>query len=239
MVEMRRPGWESALAQQLASADAAGAAVSTALALPCSDSLKRLAVRKSAQFLSLIYTLVIRDEIDDATLAHLLNAPDLSVRLETASALVSLDSDRRLAELSPSMRTRWREIMLDSPSDHMWLPLILQRDHELCADWLRAWFERLQSPGCYEFLDRALASAIAGCPVDVRITLIQDIPAGVLPDMLWDPVEWLVSDDTAAAKALFERPDIKGCPPLRTSQGAERGMDGSGALGNGSWVATK
>ena len=53
-VEMRRPGWESALARQLDSNQNMGAAISTALRLPCSEGLKRLAVRKSAQWLSLI-----------------------------------------------------------------------------------------------------------------------------------------------------------------------------------------
>ncbi len=208
-VEMRRPGWESALARQLDSNQNMGAAISTALRLPCSEGLKRLAVRKSAQWLSLINTVVIRDEIDDATLALLLNAPDLSVRLETALALGSAGSGRRLAELSPPMLTRWREIMLDSPSDPMWLPLILQRDHELCADWLRAWFERARRPMWYEALPPWVADAIAKLPADLRVALIGDIPSSVSAHMLREPIKWLVSDDLDVAVALFDRSDIE------------------------------
>ena len=239
-VEMRRPGWESALARQLDSNQNMGVAISTALRLPCSEGLKRLAVRKSAQWLSLINTVVIRDEIDDGTLALLFDAPDLSVRLETALALGSAGSGRRLGELSPPVLTRWREIMLDSPSDHMWLPLILRRDHELCADWLRAWFERLQQPGCYEFLDPAVASAIAALPVDVRIALIRDIPAGVVRDMLWDPVKWLLSDDLDVAVALFDRADIEDVHCAALTQGpSEAWMDRALLATDRGWQANE
>ena len=206
-VEMRRPGWESALARQLDSNQNMGAAISTALRLPCSEGLKRLAVRKSAQWLSLINTVVIRDEIDDAITRPLVECAGLVCAPRNCISA-------RQRGLRPPTRPNCRlqcsrgggRSWLDSPSDPMWLPLILQRDHELCADWLRAWFERLRQPGCYEFLDRALAGAIASLPVDVRKALIQDIPAGhEPPDMLWEPVRWLVSDDLDVAVALFDR----------------------------------
>ena len=99
MVEVRRPGWESTLARQLDSNQNVEIAISTALRLPCSENLKRLAIRKSAQWLSLIDDLVFRDEVDDATLALLLDAPDLPVRLEAALALGTVGSGCQLADL--------------------------------------------------------------------------------------------------------------------------------------------
>ena len=208
-VDVRRPGWESALARQLDSNQNVGTAISTALRLPCGHGLKRLAVRKSAQWLSVIDALVFRDEIDDGTLALLFDAPDLPVRLQAAIALGTVRSGGRLADLPASTLARWREIIIESPADHMSLPPILEHDHQLCADWLRAWFERIRRLKGYQFLHHAVADAIAALPVDVRVALIGDIPPGVLPDMLWEPIKWLVSDDLQVAIALFDRSDIE------------------------------
>ena len=207
-VDVRRPGWEAALARQLASGDRAGPAISVALTHPCDDDLKRLAIRNSAQWLSLIDILVSRDEIDDATLALLLDAPDLPVRLQAAIALGTVRSGGRLADLPSPTLARWREIIIESPADHMLLPLILERDHQLCADWLRAWFERARRPMWYESLPSRVADAIAKLPADLRVALIGDIPSGVSAHMLREPIKWLVSDDLQVAIALFDRSDI-------------------------------
>ncbi len=209
MVEVRRPGWESALARQLDSNQNVEIAISTALRLPCSENLKRLAIRKSAQWLSLIDDLVFRDEVDDATLALLLDAPDLPVRLEAALALGTVGSGCQLADLPSPTLARWQEIIVESPADHRLLPLVLERDHQLCADWLRAWFERVRRPMWYESLPPRVADAIAKLPADLRVALIGDIPSGVSAHMLSDPVKWLVSDDLQVAIALFDRSEIE------------------------------
>ena len=208
-VELQRPGWETQLEHQLAETDTSGTAVQIALTRPCGNRLKRLAIEKAVTCLHVVKWLFIRDEIDHATLALLFDAPDLSVRRKAAVTLGTRQSGNRLAGLPAHLIAQWRQIIIESPADDWESLEILKRDHELCADWLRDRFGRLRKPDRYEFVEPGVADTIAAMPSEIRIALIGDIPADVIPALLRDQVQWLVSDDPDAAAALFDRPDIK------------------------------
>ena len=175
---------------------------------PCDNRLKQLAIEQTGPWLSLIDNLVIMDQIEHATLALLFDAPDASVRQQAATTIGSVDSGRRLKSLPPSMLSRWREIIVNSSAnDAYWLCRILERDDQLCADWLRAWFKR-HAQGEYDFLPREVGAVIANLPADVRGTLIGGVPDGAPPTLLQDAVRSLVSDDLDVMMALFDRPEL-------------------------------
>ena len=207
-VELQRSGWEAGLERLLAEADTSGAAIRVALTHPCDDRLKQLAIEQAAPWCRLIDDLVLRGQIDHATLALLFEAPDPSVRGQAAITLGTTQSGRRLESLPSSVLVRWREIIVGSPAnDAYYFPQLLKRDDQLCADWLRAWFGR-HAQGDYAFLLPEVQAVIANLPVDVRIALIGDVPADAVPELLGDAVRSLVSDDLDVAVALFDRPDL-------------------------------
>ena len=207
--ELRRPGWEALIERHLGQADTSGAAVRVALKHPCEDHLKRRAVEHAAAWPTTIQDLIFRDEIDQATLALLFEAPDVSVQRHVAVTLGAWTAGERLAALPPSMQARWREIIVASPGDDMMFPSMLKRDPDLCADWLRAWFRRVSEPGHYEHLRPDLAEAITGMPAELRRSLLDDVPANGRRFPLDDAVRHLVSDDLDLVRALFEKPDIE------------------------------
>ena len=108
------------------------------LARPCDDHLKRLAIQGAAEELSLVRGLVVREQVDQATLAFLFDAPDALIRREAAVAVGTLRSGERLNALLASIRRRWRDIVFASPAADGHFSKILEGDPALCADWLRA-----------------------------------------------------------------------------------------------------
>ena len=206
-VELQRPGWEASLGRLLSSDGASWVAIRVALTQDCDTRLKRLAVEQAAPWLPLIEDLVLTEQIDHATLGLLFDAPDASVRQQAATTIGCVDSGHRLENLSPSMHSRWRQIIVDSSAGDYWFSEILKHDDELCADWLRAWFRRLVS-GNYELLVGEVEAAIARLPVEVRRTLIAEVPVGASVNFLQDAVRSLVSDDLDVMMALFDRPEL-------------------------------
>ena len=206
---LRRPGWEALIERHLDEADTSGAAVRVALKHPCEDRLKRRAVEQAAAWPAIVEDLTFRDEIDQATLAFLFEAPDVAVQRHAAVTLGAWAGGNRLAALPPSMQARWREIMVASPGDDTMFPSLLRNDPELCADWLRAWFRRVSDPSHHERLWREIAEVIAGMPAELRRSLLDDVPAGVDRWFLQDAVERLVSGDLDVAATLFEKPDLE------------------------------
>ena len=206
---LQRPGWETLIEQYLGEPDKSWIAARVALKRPCEARLKRLAVENAAMWLPLIEELIVKNEIDHETLALLFEAREQAVRECAAITLGAWRAETRLAELPVPLQTRWREIIVDSAGDAVLFADILKRDHELCADWLRAWFDRISKPGHYEFVREGIAEAISGMPVATREALIGEIPAGVNATSLWDPVRWLVSEDISVMAALFARSDIE------------------------------
>ena len=206
--ELRRPGWEALVEQELANPDTAGVAVRVALAHPCEERLKRIAIEQAVNWPSVVDQLLIRDEVDHATLALLFDAPDRSLRRSAAVTLGTFMRRRRLEELPHHLREQWRQVIVESPSDIMMFADILKSDDELCAHWLRALFGRASDPYYYEFLSPDVVAAIAGLPADLRAALIDDIPEGASTWMLQEAAGHLVSDDCVVMAALFARADL-------------------------------
>ena len=206
--ELDRPGWEELVEQQLADPDHSGVAVRVALVHPCEKRLKRLAIDEAAQWPSVVEELLIRDEVDHATLALLFDAPDQSVRSAAAVTLWTFTGGQRLTSLPTPLQEQWRQCVVGSPGDAMLFAEVLKSDDDLCADWLRALFERATDPSHYEYLPPDVAEAITGLPVEVRTALVEDIPEGASRWMLREVVECLVSDDPDVMAALFARKDI-------------------------------
>lgn len=219
--ELRRPGWEEAIERLLGSSATAGAAIRTALVRPAREELKLLAIGQSAPWLGLIEPLVIRDEIDDVTLALLFEAPDLPVAQEAALALGAVDELRggRLDRLRPPMLERWKEIVVSVPPDGgggaagSWrLGAALKQDHDLCARWIVMRFANLgeqqgtghRSPG------REVREAIEALPPEIRTELIRYLPVGVSEFLLRDYVPILLSGNSGAAAELFKRSELGG-----------------------------
>ena len=215
--DLQRPGWEAALDRLLGSEATAGAAIRTAIVRPVGERLKRLAIREAASWRNLIEILVVRDEIDDATLALLFDAPDPPIARAAALALAAGGADGS-ERLPPALRDRWREIVVSVPPDGeggggsgAWrLARILEGDHDLCARWLRARFASLRDreSGEQHFVDGEVAGVIADLPPEIRTGLIADVPAGVDPFLLRGYVESLLSGNIDATKALFGRADL-------------------------------
>ena len=207
--ELRRPGWEALVEQELGNPDTAGVAVRVALAHPCEEHLKRIAIEQAVNWPSLVEQQLIRDEVDHETLTLLFDAPDRSLRRRAAVTLGTFARRRRLEDLPEHLRERWRQIIVESPSDIMMFADILKRDDELCADWLRALFGRASSPSYYERLSPDVIAAIAGLPADLRAALVDDIPEGASTWMLQEAAGHLVSEDRVVMAALFARADLE------------------------------
>ena len=168
---LRRPGWEALIGRHLDEADTCLVAVHVALKHPCEDHLKRRAVELAAVHLDVVQSLIFHNEVDLATLALLLEAPDVPLQRQAAVTLMAWTAGR-FATLPPSMQARCREIIVASPGDDMMFPSMLKSDPELCADWLRAWFHRLREPAQYEYLRDYLEEAVAAMPTALRRSLM-------------------------------------------------------------------
>ncbi len=208
-VEFQRPGWEASLERLLSSDSASWVAIRVALTRPCNARLKQLAVEQAGRWLRLVDHLVLMGQIDHPTLALLFDAPTPSVRRQTAVTIGSAQSGRQLEGLPRSLFLRWREIIVNSPADdEYWFSRILERDAQLCADWLRAWFKR-HTQGEYDSLPQEVGAVIANLPVEARVTLIGDVPAGAPLTLLQGAVQSLVAEDLDAMVALFDRPELE------------------------------
>ena len=244
-VELQRPGWEGILERALAARNSRGAAIRVALMRQCSESLKLLAVKAASEWLHVVEAVVFGGELDEATLTLLLEAPDLSVQRQAAVALGTTTSDTQLANLPPNMLPRWKQIIAHTPVDGdtrvdvMWLPEILKRDHALCGDWVRSWFERCVE-GEWEFLPPELQAVVRELPADVRLALVSDVPADGPPIRVREVVQNLVADDLTVASALFDRQDLRDVHDAALRDGpSEAWMDRALlALGRG-WTPEK
>lgn len=207
VVELQRAGWKGVLEAALANPGVAGAAIQVALVRPCGDHLKQLAIVGASDWVRVVEHLVFRDEIDDVTMGLLLDAPDQAVRREVAVTLGTEPAAERLEQLAPEMRARCREVIIESPADEMWMPGILERDEQLCSNWLRGWLERC-TEGTDEFLVPEVHAAIRRMDAELRVALIGDVPSGSSGPRLKEVLRSLVSDDLAVAEALFDRSDL-------------------------------
>lgn len=203
-------GWEDALIRLLDEPQFAWAAVQVALARPVGPSLKDAAIeRMGPGHRNLIEVMVARDQVDPDTVGRLLRAPDPLVARDTAVAIGHSRSTNHLDALPHDVRERWRAIILDSPADEFWYSVILKRNPELFAEWLRRWFDRLRSSSDEFILPHELKESISDLPVGTRVSLISTIPADVISFLLQDVVTELVSEDLEAADALFKRADLE------------------------------
>ena len=242
--ELQRPGWEASLKRLLSSDSASWVAIRVALTQPCEVRLKRLAIEQAGHWLRLIDTLVLVGQIDHPTLALLFDAPAPSVRRQAAVTIGSAQSGRQLEGLPRCLFLRWREVIENSPADDAyWLSRILDRDDDLCADWLRAWFKR-HAQGEYDLLPQEVAAVIADLPVEARITLIGDVPAGAPLTLVQEAVRSLVAEDLDVMVALFDRPELEWLHSVALYGGpSEAWMDrallaldrGWGTRGGSSW----
>ncbi|MGE5595346.1 MAG: hypothetical protein ACM3S1_04850 [Hyphomicrobiales bacterium] len=210
VVSMEAEGWEDALNRALDEPLLAWAAIQIALARPVGPRLKDAAIeRMGPGHRNLIEMLVARDQVDPDTVGRLLHAPDPLVARDTAVAIGHARSADRIDALPEAMRERWRAIILDSPADGFWYSVILKRDPDLFAEWLRRWFERLRSSSDEFILPHQLKDAISELPVGARVNLISSIPADVSSFLVQDAVTELVADDLETADALFKRTDLE------------------------------
>ena len=213
--DSQRPGWERAAARALGESHGCEAAMWVALTRPCSERLKMLAVERAPDRLHVVDIVVDRDETDHATLGLLFDAPDVSVQRRAAVMLGTEPSASRLVGLPQPLLDRWRAIIVESRAgdpyddwDGYWLADILARDGDLCADWLREWFNRLEGED-NERLPNEVKEAVAALPLDVRVTLIREIPGGAPHGRLREITRSLVSENLEAADALFGRSDLE------------------------------
>ena len=227
-VELQRPDWETCLERLLSHDSASGEAIRVALTRSCNARLQKLAIEQAGHWLRLIDNLVRIGQIDHLTLARLFDAPDPSVRRQAAVTIGHAQSGRQLEGLPPSLFSRWREIIVNSPADDAyWFSRILERDAQLCADWLRAWFKR-HAQGEYDLLPREVGAVIADLPVEARITLIGDVPAGAPLTLLQEAVRSLVAEDLDVMVALFDQPELEWLPSVALRGGpSEDWMDGA------------
>ena len=214
IVELERPGWERTLEGALADPRTTGAAIRVSLMRPCGGQLKRRAIEAASEWLPLVEAVVFGGDLDEETLTLLLEAPDPVVQQQAAVALGATSSGSRLAELSPMLASRWKQIITRTPVDGdtlvdvVWLPEILKGDAKLCADWVRGWFARCGEAG-WEFVPPEMEVVIRELPVDLRQALIRDVPADGPAIRLREVVQRLVGDDLAVVSALFDREDLR------------------------------
>ena len=229
--EVQRPGWEDLAERALADPEASEVAVRVALVHPCSQHLKTLAVQGLPRWLHTV-DYVVGGEPDDATVSLLLEAPAASVRRRAAVMLGTGSSASRLTRLPHQLRDCWRAIIVASPAgdpfddwDGYWLADILKGDEHLLADWLREWFKRLGAEH-NERLPAEVIEAVAALPLDLRLTLIHDLPESTSPGRLAEVTRSLVGDDPEAAEVLLDRPELEALHEVAMRDGpSERWME--------------
>ncbi len=209
VVDLRPGGWEATVERLIKDDRTSWIAVQVALTRPVGLPLKDAAVRRvTAAYRNLIAVLILREQIDQETVERLLDAPDMIVARDVA---ISVWQARRadLAGLPPTMLARWRDVIVRSPADDYWYPVILKSDPTLFADWLRARFFGMGDESRYEFLLPILEEPLRELPATVRADLIRAVPADVFSIFLQDVVTQLVGDDTTIAMVLLGREELK------------------------------
>ena len=148
---------------------------------------------------------IIRNELDNRTLALLLAAPDQEVAWRVAIALWGWRHHDALDGLPDDLRERSRDLVVKHAADDQLYPSLFEQEPDILADWLRAWFERRRG-GSSEFLPVELEEVIAGLPIETRVDLIAEVPTGM--PFVDRVATQLVSNDLKVAKALFDREEL-------------------------------
>jgi hypothetical protein len=210
VVERRLGDWELTLDRYLHEDQFQAAATIIVLTKPVGVRLRDTAIgRLSAQFVGLIDTLIIRNEVDADAVERLLGAPDAYVARETALALAQPGGIVTRSDLRTGAREKWRQVIVRSPADDYWYSVVLKRDTELFVDWMRFLFERVrQNPVGIEYMHESLLTTIAQQSTELRAKVIREIPSDIELFVIDDVVARLVSSDLEVVTALFERPDL-------------------------------
>lgn len=227
VVELKPNGWELAVERLLVDDRTAWPATQVALVHAVGSRLKDLAIgQMTPAYRNLMEFIIATGQADPDTLERLLNAGDQIVARDAAVALGHASSGTLLEDLSQSAQARWRAVIVQSPADDYWYSVILDRDPDLFADWVRAWFGRMRDESSYELLPHALEETIRRLPAEVRADLIREVPSDVPSFYVQGLVTHLVSSDLEVAEALFERADLKGLQTAALHDGpSEAWMD--------------
>jgi hypothetical protein len=208
-VEVDAVGWQDVLSALLEDDSYSWPALQAVLTRPVGEDLRSAGIaRLNGRHQSLIESLLIRGEVDAETVERLLDASDPMVARDSAVAIGHGSGRTQLSDLSERGQARWREVIVAGPPDEFWYSEILKRDPELFAEWLRAWFARLEGATDHWLLPHTLKEAIGELPLNVRRELIDAIPATVPSFPLQDIVTELVGADPRVAEALLDRDDL-------------------------------
>ena len=209
-VEVDAVGWQDVLRELLGDESYSWVASQVVLTHPVGEEIKAKGIAGlTGRHRSLIRSLVVRGEVDAETVERLLDAPDPIVARESAVAIGYGAGEAQRSALSDAGQARWREVIVASSPDEFWYSEILKRDPDLFADWLRAWFARLESGSTDRaLLPRTLVEGVGGLPLLVRRELIDAIPAHIRSFPLQGIATELVGSDLSVAEALLDRVDL-------------------------------
>ncbi|MCY4528783.1 MAG: hypothetical protein OXD46_07145 [Chloroflexi bacterium] len=187
------------------------AALQIILTHPVDEDLKTKGIsRLGGEHHDSIEWLLVRGEVDAETVERLLDAPNPVVARDSAIAIACGEGKTKVTDLSEAGQARWREVFLAGPPDESWYSEILKRDPALFAEWLCAWYGRLESGSTAQrILPHTLVEGIRRLPMGVRRDLIEAIPAHTVPYPLEDIVTELVGTDLDTMEALLDRSDLK------------------------------
>jgi hypothetical protein len=209
VVELKSDGWETAVERLLDEDRTAWFATQVVLTRSVGSRLKDLAIgRMTGAYRNLVDFVIATGQADADTLERLLNAGDWVVARDVAVALGHGSSGARLEDLSGPAQARWRSVIVRSPADDYWYSVVLSRDPDLFADWLRAWFGRMRDGSSYELLPHTLKKVVSQLPTELRASLIREVPPDVPSFYVQDIVTQLVSSDLEVAGAVFERTEL-------------------------------
>ena len=206
LADQQSPVLESAIERLLGKQPTVPAAVAVALARPVSTHAKEQAIAQMSRHNFAFDGAIIRNELDNRTLALLLAAPDQEVAWRVAIALWGWRHHDALDGLPDDLRERSRDLVINHPADEQLYQSLFEQHPDVLVDWIRAWWGRLRTDSV-EFLPIQLEDLIAGLPIETRLDLIAEVPADRLPNHRL--VTQLVSNDAKAAEALFGREGVE------------------------------
>ena len=209
-VEVDAVGWQDVLRELLRDGSYSWVASQVVLTHPVGEEIKAKGIAGlTGRHRSLIWSLVMRGEVDAETVERLLDAPDPIVARESAVAIEYGAGEVQRSALSDAGQARWREVIVASSPNEFWYSEILKRDPQLFAEWLSAWFARLESGSPdHWLLPRTLVEEIGELPLLVRRDVIDSIPADAPSFPLQDVATELVGSDLSVAEALLDRADL-------------------------------
>jgi hypothetical protein len=144
-------GWEATVEHLLIDETYSWVATQVTLTRPVGVRLKDAAIgRMTAAHATMIDMLVARGEIDPDTIVRLLDSPNRIVARATAVAIAIRSGGSSLSSLPEAAQRRWRDVIVHTPADDHQYSVILGRDPELFADWLQAWFARIQQDSVHQ-----------------------------------------------------------------------------------------